>query len=383
MQLTFQSFQTAVSNACAAVQSTCATILDFNPGSVFLAIQQGSASLMMWLQFQAALVLQATRLSTSQGADVDSFIADYGLTRAAGVAATGPVVFSRLSATQAAFIAPYVVTTNSDGTTTVSGVSVKTIDGTQSFGVYEDTTNSLWNTALGGYVIPIGTASGTIPVQALTAGTGGNVAAGTVGLISTNVAGVDSVTNAVSFTNGVNAASDPSVRQTFQAFFGSLARGTQAAILYAVGLVQQNLTAQVVETTGSFSVYFDDGSGNPPSATQNAVYASVNAYRAFGIPFSVYGPTTLAATVVMTVVAQPGYTSANLVGPVAAAVTAYINALPMGTGLNYLVLAAVAYNSTPGIADIIGYTLNGGTADLASATGQIIRVTTAPTVNAG
>lgn len=383
MQLSFQSFKTIVANACAAMQSTCATITNVDPGSVFLAIQEGSASVMLWLQYQTALVLQATRLSTSQGTDVDSYVADFGQVRAAAVAATGPVLFARNSPTQAAFLAPYVVTTNSDGSTTVTGVSVKTIDGTQSFGVYEDTTNSLWSTALGGYVIPIGTANGSIPVQALVAGTGGNVAAGTIGLISSNVPGVDTVTNAVAFTNGVAVQSDPSLRQQFQAYFASLARGTYAAIMYAVSIVQQNLTAQAVEVPGSFSVYFDDGSGNPPTATRNAVYASVNNYRAFGIPFAVYGPTTLAADIVMTIVAASGYASANLVGPVATAVTAYVNALPMGAGLSYLPLAALAYNSTPGIADITGLTVNGGTADIAGATGQIIRCSTAPVVNPG
>lgn len=390
MQLTLQSAKTIVQNAAAATQGACAKILNLNVGSGILAILEGSASVMLWLQAQALLVLQATRLSSSQGTDVDTYVADFGLTRAPAVTATGAVTFARLSPTYAALITPYVVTTNSDGSTTATGTTIKTIDGTISFGVLADPTNAAWNAMLGGFVVPIGTASVTVQVQALVAGSSGNVGAGTIGLISSAISGIDTVTNALPFTNGLDPQSDPSVRQQFINFLASRARATLAAIEYAINLVQQGLFYQIVENValdgsyspGNFVVYLDDGTGNPPSALRDAVYESVDAYRAIGTTIEVQGPTVVNASIVMTVMALPGYTSANLVGPVASAVTAYVDTVPMGSPALYSRLAQVAYDSTPGIANVSAITLNGAAADIGGGVGQVVRVSSL-TVNPG
>lgn len=390
MQLTLQSAKTIVQNAAAAVQGACAQILNLNTGSVILAILEGSASLMLWLQAQALLVLQATRLSTSQGIDVDTYVADFGLTRAPAVPATGAVTFARFSPDYTALITPYVVTTNPDGSTTASGTTVKTIDGTVSFGVLADPTNAAWNATLGGFVVPIGTASVMVQVQALVAGSSGNVGAGTIGLISATPSGIDTVTNTLPFTNGIDPQSDPSVRQQFINFLASRARATLAAIEYAINLVQQGLFYQIVENValdgtydpGNFVVYIDDGTGSPSSTLRDAVYESVDAYRALGTSFEVVGPTVINASIVMTVTALPGFISANLVGPVASAVATYIDTVPMGSPALYSRLAQVAYDSTPGIANVSAITLNGGAADVGGGVGQVVRVSSL-TVNPG
>jgi uncharacterized phage protein gp47/JayE len=382
MQLSLQSFATAVQNSAAAVQGACATLLDLTVGSVLRAVLEANASLMLWMQWVALQVLQTTRLSTSQGLDVDSFLADFDLTRLPSVAATGAVTFGRFSAGFAALVTPYSAT---DG----SGTAVKTLDGTQTFGVTIDTTNSAWNVAQGGYLIPIGTASVTVPVAALVAGSAGNVQAGTIGLISSALSGVDTVTNTLAFTNGIDAESDPAARARFIGYINSRARGTEAAIGYAISSVQQGVTYQLVanvDTTGAFLAgnfvaYVDDGTGSPSDSLLAAVSAAIDAVRGFTISYNVQPPTVIAANVVMTIVAAAGYTSANLVGAVSTALTTFIDALPMGSALPYSRLAQVAY-SVAGVANVTGVSLDSGTSDIGGSQGQVVRVG-ALTINPG
>ncbi|MDT8871624.1 baseplate J/gp47 family protein [Komagataeibacter rhaeticus] len=64
------------------------------------------AGLGLWFQFIALQILSVTRLATSIGSDVDSFVQDFGLTREAGTAATGTVTFTSFTpSSQSATIA--------------------------------------------------------------------------------------------------------------------------------------------------------------------------------------------------------------------------------------------------------------------------------------
>ena len=107
-----QSFQTIVTNAIAGIQGRASKLINFAIGSTLRAIAEGFAGVFLWFQAMVLLVLQASRLSTSTGTDVDTFTADFmlvlagsqtaalpsGSPRLGAQAATGQVTFARFTA---------------------------------------------------------------------------------------------------------------------------------------------------------------------------------------------------------------------------------------------------------------------------------------------
>ena len=98
MQLPLKNFATLVADMSATVQGVGSQLVDVSVGSVLRAVIEANASLALWMQWLIMLVLSLTRASTSSGSDLDSWMADYGLTRLPGVAATGSVTFARITA---------------------------------------------------------------------------------------------------------------------------------------------------------------------------------------------------------------------------------------------------------------------------------------------
>ena len=361
MALNFQNFATLVSNMAASVQANATALLDLSVGSVLRAILEANASIALWLQWLIAQVLARSRLATSYGADCDSFCGDFGFLRLGAVAATGYVTFGRYTATSSAFLAV--------------GSQVRTADGTETFTVLADPTNALWNGS-NGFLIPAGTSTGLFLVQALNLGSQGNVLANTISQVVGSIAGIDYCNNAVGFTNGANAESDAAMKARFANWASTRALGTQGAILYAATSAALGLTATItygVPIAGTFTVYVDDGSGNPPAATLSAVSAAVNAVRAFSITAFVQGPSLVVAAVAGTLTVAPGVSKPALIPIVQQAITAFINALPMGSVLPYSRLAQVIYDAAPGITNISGLLLNGATADLGGGASQVVR----------
>jgi uncharacterized phage protein gp47/JayE len=368
VKLSFQDFPTTVQNMAAAVQGACSSLLDLTVGSPLRAALEAVASAALWLQWLIAQVYSMTRLATSVGADVDSFVADFGLTRLPAVSADGQVTVARYSTGNSALIPV--------------GSSIVTLDGTQTFFFVADTTQAAWSASQNGYVIASSAESITATVEAATPGTGGNIAAGALGLFSTAVPFVDTVTNAAAFTNGVNAESDAALQARFANYIQTRAEGTVAAIEYAISTVQQGLTYQVFENTnaggdwlpGNFLVVVDDGSGATPTATINAVTAAIEPVRPIGSTFTVQAATRTVATISLTITTSPTTNKPALVGPVATAITAFVNALPEGATLLYNRIATVAYGVDPSISDVSAVVLNSATADLSPGNYGVVRV---------
>jgi uncharacterized phage protein gp47/JayE len=109
MQLSLQTFSTLVQNMAASVQSAASQAFDVTVGSVVRAILEANASVALWMQWLILQVLQSTRAATSNGADLDTWMADFTLTRLPAVAATGNVTFSRYTATMPALVPSRVV----------------------------------------------------------------------------------------------------------------------------------------------------------------------------------------------------------------------------------------------------------------------------------
>lgn len=381
--LNTQSYSTILQNWAAAVQGACSTLLDFTVGSVLRALAQAMTGVVLWLQGLILQLLAATRLNTSTGADVDSFVADFGLTRLPAVSATGVVTFSRFTPTNAAFIPASI--TPGDGL----GALVQTADGTETFTVVPDTSNPIYSALLGGYTIPANTASGAATVQDLNGGVQGNISAGTLTVLQTGLSGVDTVTNASAFTNGIDAETDTALKARFIAFMNSLSEATLGAYAYAITSLQQGLEYNLVENVdyngtadnGMVTIIVDDGSGSIPSPLLTIIANAVNAVRAAGIRIGVFAAAKLAANVVMNIHVGAGYVGATVQAQVVAAVTAAINSTGLGnTGsisagstLDYMRLGQAAFDASPGVTAVTGVTLNSATADLAATGKQTIK----------
>lgn len=355
-----RSFTGIVQTIAAGIQGRASALIDFSVGSPLRAIAESFAGVTLWLEALALQIMTTTRAATSSGADLDTWVADYGLTRLGASAAVGQVTFSRFTAGAQAVIPV--------------GATVQSTDGTQSYFVTVDATNTAYNAGLGGYVVPVGVLSATVPVVAVTPGGGGNASAGTVTLMTSVIPYIDTVTNAGAFLSGSDQETDYALRQRFAAFIASLSKGTRAAIGYAVTSLKLGMSFSIVENknldgsanAGFFYVVADDGSGAPPSSTMTAVYAAVDAVRAASVRFAIFPPQLLPVSPTLALTTAPGYDHNYVVGTVADAVKAYIGSLTVGHGLPWSKLVQLAYEASPGVTNVYNVRVNGTIGDIAA-----------------
>lgn len=365
--LNIKDFTTLVRDQVTAIQGRAAGLVDFTIGSLLRAITESNASILQWLQQLIVTLLATTRASTSSGADLDSWMADFGFYRLSASFATGSVTYSRFTPTNSALIP--------------IGALVGSTDGSQQFSVTIDTTNVMYNVALGGYLIPAGTASATVPVIASTAGAAGNALIGTVTVIVGSISGVDTVTNLAVFANGVDPETDEAFRARFVLWVQSLSKATKAAIAFALSSMQQGVSYTLTENQdysgnvlyGYFYAVVDDGSGAPSGAFLVSAAAAIESVRGFTTRYGVFAPVLVTANVAMTITTDPSVTHSVVVAQVTTAIQAYISGLTLGQILPYTQLAAIAYAVTPAITNVSGVLLNGGTADVGATNKQVIR----------
>jgi uncharacterized phage protein gp47/JayE len=319
-------------------------------------------------------VLAQSRAATSQGPDLDSWMADYAFTRLPSAAATGQVTFSRFQPTAGAVIP--------------IGSVVATSVGGQQFAVTADPTNAAYSAnavAPGqpGYLLAAGVAAVTVPIAASVAGSAGNVIAGAVSVMLQPISGIDTVTNATPLTGGIDPESDAAFRARFPSFLPSRS-ATNAAIGFAVNAVQSGLSFTILEDQtlngapdpGSFLAVLDDGSGSPPGSLLSAVATAIDAARPIGVSFTVVPPQIVRANVTMTL---GSLVAANHPADVTAAtnaLAAFLDSVPVGTSLPFSRLAQIAYDASSNIVNVTGIELNGGTGDLAISVGRVVKAGT-------
>lgn len=356
-----QSFGAIVSNFAASVQGAASQLVDFTIGSVLRAIAEAVAGVCLWIQGLILQLLATTRLATSSGNDVDTFVADFGLTREAAVSAVGQVTFARFTPTNSATIP--------------LGAIVQTADGTQPFAVVADTTQPYWNVAANAYIIPAGITSGLVTVQAQNAGIQGNVSASTITSLGTAIPGIDYVNNANPFTNGINAESDVALKARFALYIQGLRQGTKSAVAAAIAGLQQGIQYTLTEnqTLGGVTQYgFFYVVISPFSTTlQNQVYAAIDAIRPLTVTFAVYGASPLTANISVTVTAASGYTHAAIVPTVQAAIQAFIGTIQIGQTLYWSQIYSVIYG-VAGVQEATLLLINGSAADLVPTSSQAV-----------
>lgn len=368
MKLNLQTFAAIVANSAAAVQAGTTQVLDLSSGSVLRAILEANASIALWLQWLIICVMRVMRASTSAGSDLDSWMADFGLSRLPSSCSVGVVTFSRYNTSISSMICP--------------GVLVKTADGTQTFSVCTDTANAAWNNNAGAYILASGVSSIDVPVAALTPGAAGNVQAGAVTIIASPIAGVDMVINALGATNGSDAEPDNAFRARFILYINSRSQATKMAVENAILSVQQGLSYSIQENsdgsgnfkTGSFLVTVDDGSGCPSGTLLSAINLAIEKVRPIGSIFTIRPPTVQLVAVSANVTIMANANQSAVVGAAEVQITNFVNSLPIGVGLPVTRVAQLVYDADPSVVNVSNILLNGNSSDIVVSNLGVIKI---------
>lgn len=360
-QFIIKNFDTVVDEIATAVQGKSATPLDYSIGSILRALAEADSEVALWLQGEILKVLALTRAATSQGTDLDSWMAQFFFSRNQATAATESATFSRTSSSTRAVVPV--------------GQVISTLDRID-FVVTLDATNANYSAADGGYVLAIGVSSINCPIAAVVAGTGGNVGANTITKLKTTIGGVNSVNNGSTLTNGKPAETDEAFRVRFTEWLASLSRATLAAVSYAIK--QAGATSfKIVENfnldgswhPGWFYVIVDDGTGAPSGAFLNTVASAVEEYRAWTVTYAIFGVTPLTCnTAINVLLRKPGNVAlttteqATTLAAIQLAIKNYVD----GRGMNGLTLTSlyqVAYDASPYVVNASSALINGAAAD--------------------
>lgn len=379
---TTKTFRDLVQQGAASVQAGASGLIDFSIGSVARAIIQAVSAVALWLQGLILVVLSKTRLATSEDADADSWVADWGgpfeeggaasFARQGATASVGALTFSRLSTTGSAVV--------------TIGSTVETADGSQRFLVTLDSDNADYDADLGGYVMGVGDASIDVPAAAVSLGAASNVLAGTVTVITSPIVGVDMVTNGSDFAGGADAETTPAMRVRWRGYLQSLREATPEAVLYYVRALQPGVDAILVEyeeiggtpRDAFFYVVADDGSGSPSDDFRDAVSSTIDMHRAAGIQYAAYKP--MAVTVNLAgAIAQmtDDAVEDDIIEAVETAFATHIAALLIGEDVVFNRLYQIAYDAAFDLGlRKINITLNAGTADVAIEQSEVAKLGT-------
>ena len=358
--LNTQTFGQMVRTYAAAVQAAASSAITFAVGSIELALGEASATLAQWLQSLVMMLLSATRLATSQGSDVDSWVGDFGLTRLPAIAATGSVTFSRWT--------PTLVATIPAGTMVQAGAL--------QFQVIADATQPTFSAGQNAYIIPAGTPAANVTVQCLTAGTVGNVTIGAISTMVSPIIGIDSVANAEPFVTGANAETDAALKARFQLYIQGLRQGVSASVASAIEglgqgaqyLITENQDFDATPNVGHFYVTIWPNT----STLVNLVYGAIQNVRSLGVTFSVHGAVEVAANVTFNITPTPNQIATVVQNAVQDAIAEFIASLTIGQPLYLTQLYAVIYGVS-GVQEATGLQVNGGTADLVPTNQQIVQ----------
>lgn len=355
----FQNFGTLVANQAAAIQTQAKQLIDFGVGAILRAMVNANAAVGLWLQGLALQTMALSRFASSYGTDADSWGLDWGYFRLGATYATGFITYGRFTPTNNSLIPVGAI------------VSTPAIMQTQ-FEVIEVSTYPNWSPSQNGYTLNAGTPAITVPVQAVVAGSNGNVIAGAVNLAVTSISGVDYVTNALQMVGGSDAETDAAFKAGFPGYLASLARGTVAAITAAVEAIQVGTQCSIMvnfnyagqPVQGYLTIIVDDGSGDPDSAFLANAAAVATAYAAAGVQVAVYGPTIILVDVSFTITTAAGYDHPTLVTIAGTAVETYIDALLDNQILYWSEVESVIQQSSLGVLGVYDLLINGGTVDL-------------------
>ncbi len=364
MPLALQTLTQLVNNQASAILAHSTSLVDFSDGSVTKALIEANAGNALWLQGLIVGLLASTRLTTSSGVEVDTFVGDFGLTREPAVASNGLVIFSRSTPSVIGIIPAY------------SQVFAPSYNVT--FLVQPNADDPYWHELLQQYQIPIGiTSSNSIPVTASTTGLITNVPENAINTLQSIYIGMDYVNNPAPTVDGSDQESDDALKIRFVNYLNGLSKATKQAIAAAVlsvpgvkryNLIENKDTDLTTTRLGFFTAVIDDDTGVPSDNLRDSVEVAVEAVRGLTIAFQVIKPIVINVDIVAHIITDLTIDSTTVHDEVVTALENYLISLPVAPAvLSYTKLIEIMYNADPTILNITGYTLNGGTSDLTPA----------------
>jgi phage-related baseplate assembly protein len=355
-----RSFNQIVTNISTGIQGRSSRLIDFAQGSPLRAIAEGFAGLFLWYQALVLFLLQAMRLSTASGVDVDTFTGDFQVYRLPAQSSSGTVIVSRRSISNTTAFIPV-------------GTLFQVQAGGQKYVVTANPTFVGYSALLAGYTLAANTRSIIVPVKAIVAGSDGNVVANSINQFASPLTGLDDVTNPAALLNGFDSEPDQRLKDRFAAYILGLSRGDYFGTEYAILSTGITVQWQLVEDydyagnwhPGYYYVVADDGSGAPGSDFMTAVTAAVNSVRPLGVQAGVFPPLVTYAVVSMIVTTAAGYDHNTVCGLVAQTLENNINKLGLGNGLDFAILSSWTY-TVAGVTRVSSVVLNGLSGDAAS-----------------
>ena len=242
------------------------------------------------LLMQADWVLDQSFPQTAQGTYLDYHAETRGITRGAAEKAAGTIRFAA-----------------ADKVTAACPIEKGTVCMTAE-GVRFETTEDA--------AIAVGSQWVDVPAQAVEAGAGGNVIAGTVTLLSAMPVGVVQCTNPAAFSGGCDAESDEALRGRILASYQRLPNGANAAYYEQEAMRYPGVAAAKAvgraRGIGTVNVVIATHAGVPDAALLAAVETDLQKKREIAVDLKVLAPTVETVAVTAALKAAPGYTFAEV-----------------------------------------------------------------------
>ena len=242
------------------------------------------------LLMQADWVLDQSFPQTAQGTYLDYHAETRGITRGAAEKAAGVIRFAA-----------------ADKVTAACPIEKGTVCMTAE-GVRFETTEDA--------AIAVGSQWADVPAQAVEAGAGGNVIAGTVTLLSAMPVGVVQCTNPTAFSGGCDAESDEALRGRVLASYQRLPNGANAAYYEQEAMRYPGVAAAKAvgraRGIGTVNVVIATHAGVPDAALLAAVETDLQKKREIAVDVKVLAPTVETVAVTAALKAAPGYTFAEV-----------------------------------------------------------------------
>ena len=186
-----------------------------------------------------------------------------------------------------------------------------------------------------------------VPVRAVEAGAGGNVAGGTVTEMSVAPVGIVSCTNPVGFTGGVEEEDDESLRQRVLHSFRYLPNGANAAYYRQLAMAEDEVAQAVVVSrprgVGSVDVVVATHAGVPEEELLTRLQAQMEQEREIAVDLVVRAPETVEVNVAVEVAAKNGYEPEHVRERVKEALSGYFSGERLGEKLLLAELNRVVY----------------------------------------
>ena len=220
-------------------------------------------------------------------------------------------------------------------------------------------------------VLPAGELWVDVPVQALTAGTAGNVAAGAILTMAVAPVGVSRCTNPEAFSGGLDAEGDESLRERVLETFRRMPNGANAAFYQQEALSFPEVAAATVVArprgVGTVDVFLATAAGLPDSGLLEQVAAHLEERREIAVDVQVKAPEVRTVDVSVQVAARPGADFDTVRQAVESAVRGWFDGRLLGQSVLRAQLGALIF----GVEGVENYALTAPAADVAAAVDEL------------